>query len=309
MKSNLPYLLAAMVVAMMLGPGCGPERRSSVTEGEVTIECDASLLPVAQVLVDDFQRTYEKAKIHLRSVEAREAITNFVNDSVYYIITAREFNDEEKKYIAAVNIEQQGYLVAKDAVVVIGNKQNPIKDLRVSLVDSIYTGLYTRWEWKKANNLVDPVAGDVNSSTNEVFRNRVLSGKPFASSVTVFSTSEKLIQFVKDNPNAIGIVGLSWLQGNEDELRIFALGTPGARPDSTEPEGRYYPPVQAHVYRGYYPITRPVYIYTRQIVRDVGYGFISYVAGPAGQKLFLNHGLVPATMPVRLVELTSKEVR
>lgn len=309
MDCNVGSLLVVTCVAVLHLTGCAPERKYSVTEGEVVIECDASLFPVIQPLVEDFQRSYDKARIHLRTVPAREAIANYVNDSVQYIITARELNAEEKQYVTDVKIEQQEYLVARDAVAVIGNLQNPWRELRMSMLDSIYTGLYTRWEWKRGNNVVDAAVEDVNSSSNEVFRNLVLSGKPFASSVTAFSTSEKLMQFVKDNPNAIGIVGLSWLRGHETELRVFALGSPGMRPDTTEPEGKYYPPVQAHVYRGYYPISRPVYIYSRQFIRDVGYGFISYVTSTAGQRMFLNHGLVPATMPVRLVELTSKEVR
>ena len=152
-------------------------------------------------------------------------------------------------------------------------------------------------------------AADVNSSTNEVFRNAVLGGRPIRRDATLFATGGELVEFVRTTPNAIGIVGLSSLRGKDREVRVFALGTPGVSPDSTQPPGLFYSPVQANVYRRYYPITRPVFLYSREVLRDVGYGFIAYVTSATGQKLFLENGLVPVTMPVRLVELTSKEVK
>jgi phosphate transport system substrate-binding protein len=63
------------------------------------------------------------------------------------------------------------------------------------------------------------------------------------------------------------------------------------------------------VYLGYYPITTPVYIYSREVERDLGDGFIAFVTSVAGQKVVQAGGLVPATMPVRLVQLTSRQVQ
>jgi phosphate transport system substrate-binding protein len=88
-----------------------------------------------------------------------------------------------------------------------------------------------------------------------------------------------------------------------------ALGDPKTRPDSTQPVGKYYSPAQAYVHLNYYPVTKPIYIYTREVVRHVGIGFISFVNSGPGQKIFLNNGLVPVTMPVRIVELTSHQVK
>jgi phosphate transport system substrate-binding protein len=150
--------------------------------------------------------------------------------------------------------------------------------------------------------------GDVDGSVNEVVKDIVLRGRPFAEYAEYVPSSEELVDRVTGNPRALGIVGLAWLRNRETDVRVFALATPGQRPDTTEPFGRAYTPVQAHVYRKYYPLTRRVMIYSREVIPEVGYGFISYVASAAGQKIFLNRGLVPATMPVRLVELTSREV-
>jgi phosphate transport system substrate-binding protein len=149
----------------------------------------------------------------------------------------------------------------------------------------------------------------VNSSTNEVFRTAVLAGRKFALSATPMKYSSDLVDYVSKTPSAVGIVGLSWLKGFEDRLDVMSLGGPSWRPDSTRPAGQYYSPAQAYVFQGYYPVNTPVYIYSREVSRDLGLGFISYLTSAAGQKVVVKGGLVPVTMPVRLVQLTSDQVK
>jgi len=288
--------------------GCQERKPVSTTSGSLRMEVDESVVIVFKAIAESFQRSYTEAHIRIDPVEARAAIADFINDSVRVIATAREFNDEElgvlKKY---PDIEWKGYKCALDAVAVIGHKNNPRKQLRLSELDSIFSGELTRWGGK--GKLIDVAIGDINSSTNEVFKNKILKGKPFTPTAEKFPTSDSLIHYVQRNPNAIGIVGVNWLQGREDSLTVFSLGQPGSRPDSTEPFGRYYPPLQAHIYRQYYPLTRPVYVYSREHGYSLAAGFITYITSRFGQQLFLNQGLVPATMPVRLVETTSKQVQ
>jgi phosphate transport system substrate-binding protein len=227
------------------------------------------------------------------------------------IVSAREFNKEEKEFTAASKLEFDDYYIALGAVAVVLNKSNPLKELRMSEVDSIFSGSRTRWRPRAGGegNIVDVAVGGINSSVNEVVRRTVLTGKPFALTATSFSSSEKLVGYVLTKPGAVGITGVAWLKGHDRDLTVCALGTPGARPDSTQPPGKFYPPVQAHVYRKYYPITTPVHMYNRKVTPDVGYGFISYVTSPRGQQIILENGLVPVTMPVRLVELTQRQVQ
>jgi phosphate transport system substrate-binding protein len=127
--------------------------------------------------------------------------------------------------------------------------------------------------------------------------------------VKPFVSSSDLIQYVRDTPGALGIVGVAHIRDLWSAVTVYGLGTPGTRPDTTEPVGRYYTPHQAHVFRDYYPISRMIYIYTRDVAYNVGFGFISFATSSEGQKVFVNNGLVPVTMPVRLVELTSRQVQ
>jgi phosphate transport system substrate-binding protein len=305
MKSE--KLIAGALLLTLFILGCDQRKQASPTVGVLRLEADESVAKVIKIIADSFQQTYTQSKITVTPVEAREAIANFINDSVRVIVTAREFNAEElavlKKY---PDIEWKGFKCALDAVAVIGNKSNAQKELRVSELDSIFSGLLARWPG--SGKLIDIAVGGMNSSVNEVFRASILKGKPFASYVYSMPSADSIINYVAKNRSAIGIVGVNALRNRESDVTVFALGQPNFRPDSTEPYGRYYTPVQAHIHRKYYPITRPVYIYTREYGFTVAAGFISYITAIHGQQKFLNEGLVPVTMPVRLVETTSKQV-
>jgi phosphate transport system substrate-binding protein len=117
-----------------------------------------------------------------------------------------------------------------------------------------------------------------------------------------------MIQYVIAHPLAIGMIGANWLNDNKERVKVLGLLDPNA-PDSSGTGREYFKPHQAYIYRGSYPITRDVYIYSRADNYGVGAGFISFVTSAPGQKIVLNSGLVPATMPVRLVELTNKGVQ
>jgi ABC-type phosphate transport system substrate-binding protein len=359
----------------------------------VTIECDESLLPVIRYQAEDFHNTYPEATVTVRPAEAREAVVNFVNDSVRVVVLGRQFNKEELEFLRAAQIEYEGYKVALDAVIAIVNLQRQDTTLRITELDSIYGSTRTRWGGKSAP-VIDAYIGDINSSTDEVFRSAFLGGKPLGATVIRLKSSEEIIEKVKKNPNAIGLIGLSWLGGHDQEVRVCRLGGGAYRPvmqakamiegtkqkqqrivvteppatmsipafiamvrelvekkelpnvttvrnetegtrtrivldiaaqadadeelkallqhtqtvDTTLVPGQFFSPAQAHVFRRYYPLAREVYMYTREVRRDVSYGFIAFVRDRKGQQNFVNHGLVPTTMPVRMVTTTSEKV-
>jgi phosphate transport system substrate-binding protein len=281
--------------------GCSDYKPASATSGELHIEADESVVRVINIIADSFQQTYTQSKIRVKSVEAREAIVNFVNDSARVIVAARELNQEELDALKKYSIDYRAYKCAFDAVAVIGHKSNPQQELRLTELDSIFSGSLTRWG--RRGKLIDVAIGGLNSSTNEVFKNKILKGREFTPTAMRFPSSDSLVKFVVTNPAAIGIVGVNWIQGRKDSVSIFSLGQPGVRADSTQEEGKFYSPHQAYIYKKYYPLWRNVYVYSREIGL-VASGFIAYVNGIYGQQKFLNEGLVPATQPVRLVETT-----
>ena len=294
---------------VLLLTGCTKEPGSTVlTKGVLTIECDEAVAPIMQLEVEEFQSQYPESEIMLRVMEAREAIANFAADSVRVIVMARALNEEERSALEAGKVMYEEYHVAQSAVAVIAHRDNPMKKVRIGQLDSMFSGTATRWPDRGTPGVIDLAIGDVNSSTNEVFRRTVLEGGKFALSATPMSSSGKLFDYVSERPDALGIIGLAWLKGVAEDVTVMAVGIPGYSPDSTQRPGVFYSPAAAYIYKGYYGISTPVYMYTREVSRDLGLGFIAFVAGAEGQKIINKNGLVPVTVPVRLIHLSSEQV-
>jgi phosphate transport system substrate-binding protein len=65
-------------------------------------------------------------------------------------------------------------------------------------------------------------------------------------------------------------------------------------------------PVQGSIYDKTYPFVREVYMNSRESFTGLGSGFVSFVSGEKGQRIILKSGLVPATMPIRIIQVKNE---
>jgi phosphate transport system substrate-binding protein len=103
------------------------------------------------------------------------------------------------------------------------------------------------------------------------------------------------------------VIGVNWISNKADSLsnkflqQIKVIGI--AIEGDNDPGTKFYKPYQAYIAEGSYPFTRDVYCINRQTYTGLAYGFSSFIAGEKGQLIVLHSGLVPAAMPVRIVEI------
>ena len=63
----------------------------------------------------------------------------------------------------------------------------------------------------------------------------------------------------------------------------------------------YFKPYPYYTALKQYPLVRDVYIVSREARAGLGTGFASFVAGDAGQRIVRLKGMLPATIPVRVI--------
>jgi phosphate transport system substrate-binding protein len=73
-------------------------------------------------------------------------------------------------------------------------------------------------------------------------------------------------------------------------------------------EDNSYQPFAAWIATGDYPMTRDVYIITSDIHGGLPSGFMNFVGGDRGQRIILKSGMLPATRPLRLVQVNTKPI-
>jgi len=295
-----------IVLTVLALVGCQGERKETPTKGHVTAITSESVSPLVKAEKQKFEELYPDAHVTLEVAHAREAIARLFNDTIKVIVSSRPLNTEERQVAQKANLQFSEYKIAIDAIAIIVNNSNPVTQLRTTELDSIFTGKIDRWRGPGGASKASPIElclPSRNSGTFEVFAAKVLKGEDVAKPEAVTATSPDMMQFVSSHPAAIGMIGLNWLDSNETRVKVLELSDPFA-PDSLGIRGKYFKPLQAYVYQGYYPLTRDIIIYSKADLYSVGIGFVSFVTSAPGQKIVLNSGLVPATMPVRLVQLT-----
>jgi phosphate transport system substrate-binding protein len=122
-------------------------------------------------------------------------------------------------------------------------------------------------------------------------------------------SSAEVINYVEKHPNSLGIISVNWISDRQDSTSFSFLSRISTVAITSEfySEGPdFYQPHPAYIADRSYPFIRDVYAINRETFPGVGSGFIMFVAGDQGQRIVLKSGMVPATMPVRLIQV-SKE--
>ncbi len=305
-KYHVLFIVGVITAGLLAG--CQGERKETPTKGQLVVVATETIKPLLNREQSDFQSLYPDAHITIRYTSDREALTQLYNiDSISTVVVSRPLNKEEQEIAKKVKLNIQSYRVAIDALLILVNPSNPVKQIRTTQLDSVYRGLITNWKALGGNpGPIEICLPSRNLGDFEVLQQEVLHGRDFAPAEAVAGTVDEMLRFVINRRNGLGVIGLNRLEEKKDSVSVLQVADPSA-PDSLR-GGEYFYPYQAHIYDGLYPLRRDIVIYSKADEYGVAAGFITYICSPPGQKIVLNSGLVPATQPVRIVELTNKGI-
>jgi phosphate transport system substrate-binding protein len=307
----LPILLAtSLALCAWISLSCGPNSEESPTSGQLVVYTAESVSPAMEQIVDDFNKLYTNAHITLVVTTSREAIVKLLNNEAKVIVSARALNTEERAVIAKYDLHVDSIKIAYDGIAAIVHPSNPISQLSLGELNQIITGKVKRWRDLYAKGKSAPeifvALGGPNTSEYELMKTEIAKGEPFTTRIYPCSTSVQVIKLTANRPEAIGFVGMDWLTSDSSKVKVLELGTGEYFTDSAGRQVKFFAPELAHIYRGFYPLRRSIYIYSREKGFGLGAGFMTYVASPDGQKIIKNHGMVPATQRIRLVRPSSE---
>jgi phosphate transport system substrate-binding protein len=117
-----------------------------------------------------------------------------------------------------------------------------------------------------------------------------------------------VIDYVESHQNAMGIIGVNWISDVDDSIThafLDRVKVIGITPDFDSGSNEYYQPHPAYIADKTYPFVRDVYAISRETFDGLGGGFISFVSGDVGQRILLKMGMLPATVPIRLIQITN----
>lgn len=296
--------------------GCGGSSSTydeTATRGNINISVDESYQLIFQSQIEVFEATYEYAKINASYKPETDVFQDLIDDSARLIVTSRKLTNKEIEYFNSKQIIPRTNKIAYDAIAFIFNKENPDSTILFKHISSIFSGGINKWEQiNTANKSGDvEIVFDNNKSSNPRYIREKFNIKgSFPENCFAVNSNKEVIEYVESNKNAIGILSVSWISDPNDTLshrflqkvKVVAIGDE----DNDDGKGGFTLPLQGYIATGQYPLIREVYIISRETFSGLGTGFGSFVAGDRGQTIIKRAGLLPATMPIRLVKIKNQ---
>jgi phosphate transport system substrate-binding protein len=309
--SNKRYVAVALVFGMACS---GPSRQQEAvldtpTSGKVTIAVDEALRPIVEAQIAAFEGIYTQADIEAVYLPEQRAIAYMLADSAVLAVVTRTLTAEEKEQLQSAMIWPAETRIAEDALAVILNAANPDTLLTTEELVGVLQGKQQQWkQLDAASSLgnIQVVFDNAQSGAVRVLKDSLAEMSELPTNCFAVNSNPEVVAHVQANPNAIGIIGVSWVSDTDDSLsqqfirdvKIAALYSSAA--------ADYIQPHQAYLAQKFYPLQRSVYVLSREARAGLGSGFTSFMASERGQRIVLKAGLVPATMPLRIVQLTEE---
>jgi len=296
--------LASLALFLMSYTGCknSGDYSDSPTYGKISISVDETFKPLVDSEIDTFKGIYNYTEFEVNYKTEADAFDDLMNDTIRLIIVPRKLNPEELKQFEKWEIVPKVTKIAYDAVALIGSKD--LKDTTITLNE-----LKSLLSDEKVSLFKDiKVIFDNNNSSTISFLSEKLRFKKLSSRCYALNSNEAVLNYISKEKNSIGIIGVNWISDRDDTTNINFLQSFKVLEISNNDTSESYKPYQAYIAQKIYPLWREVYIISKEAYTGLGTGLSAFIASERGQRIVLKFGLVPATMPVRLVELINEDL-
>jgi phosphate transport system substrate-binding protein len=256
-----------------------------------------------------FESIYKYVKLDTLYGAEAEVFEEFMNDSVQLIFVNRKLTNRENEILTSRQIVPKTTLLAYDAVALIVNSENPEIKIPYDRIQDIFTGKVTTWSQINPSSQLGniSVVFDHYKSGNPRYFKEKFNLDTLPACCYAVQSNQEVINYVERNRSALGVISVNWISDKRDSVsndflsRISVVGI--STPGDNDPAASFYRPYQAYIAEGLYPFIREVYCINRQTYHGLAYGLSAFVASDKGQLIILHSGLVPATQPIRIVEI------
>ena len=280
------------ILALILLSACSSNTTTTDTNSAAAyIENKGSdtIVNLALAWAEKYQGEHSNVRISVTGGGSGTGIAALVNGTVDIANASRQIKEEEVDEAKSNGIEPLEHIIARDAIAVIVNPENPVSQLTLQQISDIYSGKITNWqEVGGEDRPIVRLSRETNSGTHVYFLETVLrlgNSKDktlFSMDTLLLPSSEGIVSEVRQNPNAIGYDGLGYVP---DDLKMIAI--------AEETGGAYVLPSIPTVNDKTYPIARDLYMYTNGEPTGVVKEYLDWILSSEAQQIVADLGFVP----------------
>ena len=286
----VPFFIFLSLVA------CGPDSTSETASDSQAkyIENKGSdtIVNLALAWAERYQAEHPDVRISVTGGGSGTGIASLINKTVDIANASRKIKQEEMDQAQSNGVDPVEHIIARDAIAVIVNPNNPVSELTLKQISDIYSGKINNWqEVGGEDRPIVRLSRETNSGTHVYFLETVLrlgNSKDktlFSMDTLLLPSSEGIVAEVRQNPNAIGYDGLGYVP---KDLKTIAI--------AKEAGGSYVLPSISTVNDKSYPIARDLYMYTNGEATGIVKEYLDWILSDEAQEIVAELGFVPASL-------------
>ncbi len=293
MKKTIPLTITILLITLN---ACVPSLDSQNTDNNSIInqiylvnKGSDTIVNLALAWAEAYHSVNPEVQISVTGGGSGTGIAALINNTVDIANASRKIKDKEIENAKENGVEPVEFIIAKDAIAIIVNPNNPINELTLEQISAIYTGEINNWqEIGGEDRPIVRLSRETNSGTHVYFLEEVLrlgnneSKLLFSMDTLLLPSSEGIIQEVSQNPNTIGYDGLGYVT---DEVKVIAVSSEGSK--------EFIFPSAETVNNGQYPIARDLYMYTNGTPEGVLKEYLDWILSSDAQLIVSELGFVP----------------
>jgi phosphate transport system substrate-binding protein len=270
MKKNVIVIMACLVAGLFAA--------NMAWAGNIVIKGSTTVLPIAQKTAEAYMKQNPDVKISISGGGSGNGIKALVDGSTDIADSSRFIKEKEVDLAVKNGIYPVPFAVAYDCIVPVVHPSNSVINITLAQLKDIYMGKIKNWkEIGGPDRAVVVISRDTSSGTYEVWHEKVLNKERVFPGALLQASNGAVCQAVAKNPNAIGYIGLGYV--NKDVKALTVNRVEGSKTTTLN---------------GTYPISRPLFMFTQGWPKGDVLNFINFVMNPnKGQKYVEEAGYVP----------------
>ncbi len=280
---------AAILGFAILAVACGGKTTGSPGGAALQIKGSDTMVNLGQAWAEAFNKLHPEINIAVTGGGSGTGIAAILNGTCDIAESSRALEEKEIQAAAAAGIDLHETIAALDGIVVVVHPSNPVSSLTLDQLREIFMGNVTRWSsFGGEDRPIVLLSREVNSGTHIFFKEHVLRrGKSkgpeeFAPAALMMPSSYAIAEETARNENAVGYYGLGYISPRQKVLAVA--------PDAHSPA---VAPTIDSIRSDAYPISRPLYFFTRGESTGTVKAFLDFALSPEGQAIVKAIDFVP----------------
>lgn len=308
MKKFFAMLLALVMVLSMAACAAPAENKTDDKaaqddfQSQILFCGSTSLYPIISSLASSFTEKYvtwdkvnaqfpnSHISVYVAPGGSGVGVKAAVDGTADFGMLARDIKDSE---IESLGENYKAFVVAKDALTVSVNAQNPLCEKTDSLdtdtIRKIFAGEIATWDQVDASlpaETINVYIRDLSGGAYEVFQKSVMGESEVTASATQSASMTELATNIAGDPWGIGYAGFgAYNKANAEKKVLFAMKVDGVEA------------IEENIISGVYTIQRPVMFVTGKVVSPSAQAFIDYIFSQTGYDVVAKNGYIPAFTP------------